>query len=157
MQAFEGTIIVVSHDREFLQGLTNKVFEFVPGDIKEHLGDIFEFLDKKQMENFRALELEKEASQKNNVKKNPAANAEFDKKKEDDKEQRRLKNALDKAEAEVARLDKEIAEIDLKLKDPEQYKVLTQQPDFFAKYEALKKQQAEAVEKWETAAMEFEG
>jgi ATP-binding cassette subfamily F protein 3 len=157
MQNFEGTIIVVSHDREFLQGLTNKVFEFLPGEIKEHLGDIFEFLDRKQMENFRALELEKEATQKTSTKKETVVNTENDKKKEQEKELKKLKNALEKAEAEVARLDKEIADIDNKLKDPEQYQLLTQQPDFFSKYEALKKLQAEAIEKWEAASEELEG
>jgi len=157
MQNFEGTIIVVSHDREFLQGLTNKVFEFLPGEIKEHLGDIFEFLDRKQMENFRALELEKEATQKTSTKKETVVNTENDKKKEQEKELKKLKNALEKAEAEVARLDKEIADIDNKLKDPEQYQLLTQQPDFFSKYEALKKLKSEAIEKLEAASEELEG
>jgi ATP-binding cassette, subfamily F, member 3 len=69
MQNFEGTVLVVSHDREFLQGLTNKVFEFTPDGVKEHLGDIYEFLEKKKLESFRALELEKEASQKKAAKK----------------------------------------------------------------------------------------
>ncbi len=156
MQAFEGTIIVVSHDREFLQGLTNKVFEFLPGEIKEHLGDIYEFLDKKQMESFRALELEKEAAQKNTIKKVSANNTEYEKKKEDEKELKRLKNAVEKAEAEVAKIDKEIAAIDEQLKNAEQYQKLTQQPDFFEKYEALKKQQTAAIEKWEAASAEYE-
>lgn len=156
MQAFEGTIIVVSHDREFLQGLTNKVFEFLPGEIKEHLGDIYEFLERKQMESFRALELEKEAAQKNTIKKVSANNTEYEKKKEDEKELKRLKNAVEKAEAEVTKIDKEIAAIDEQLKNAEQYQKLTQQPDFFEKYEALKKQQTAAIEKWEAASAEYE-
>lgn len=156
MQAFEGTIIVVSHDREFLQGLTNKVFEFLSGEIKEHLGDIYDFLQKKQMESFRALELEKEVAQKNTIKKALTNNTKYEKKKEDDKELKRLKNAVEKAEAEVTRIDKEIAAIEEQLKNPEQYQKLTQQPDFFEKYEALKKQQTAAIENWEVATAEWE-
>jgi ATP-binding cassette subfamily F protein 3 len=156
MQNFEGTIIVVSHDREFLQGLTNKVFEFLPGTVKEHLGDIYEFLEKKKVESFRALELEKEAVQKQTVKQVETAKNNIDPKKEQEKELKRLKNAADKAEQEVTRLDKEIAAIDEQLKDAVQYQQLTKDPEFFSKYETLKKQQQQAVEKWEQETIKYD-
>jgi len=156
MQNFDGTIVVVSHDREFLQGLTNKVFEFTPDGVKEHLGDIYEFLEKKKVESFRALELEKEAVQKQNVKQAEAAKNNIDPKKEQEKELKKLKNAADKAEQEVTRLDKELAAIDEQLKDAVQYQQLTKDPDFFNKYEALKKQQQQAVEKWEQETMKYD-
>lgn len=152
MQNFDGSIIVVSHDREFLQDLTNKSFEFTPEGIKEHIGNIYEFLEKKKLDNFRALELDKEKATKKEVVKNTVAENDFDKKKEQDKELKRLKNALDKAEAEVSRIDKEIATIDEQLKDATQYLELTKQPDFFTKYEQLKKHQAAAIEQWEQAS-----
>jgi len=156
MQNFDGTIVVVSHDREFLQGLTNKVFEFTPDGVKEHLGDIYEFLEKKKVESFRALELEKEAVQKQTVKQAEVAKNIIDPRKEQEKELKRLKNAAEKAEQEVTRLDKEIAAIDEQLKDAVQYQQLTKDPDFFNKYEALKKQQQQAVEKWEQETMKYD-
>jgi seryl-tRNA synthetase len=79
-----------------------------------------------------------------------------DPKKEQEKELRRLKNAAEKAEQEVARLDKEIAAIDEQLKDSVKYQELTKDSDFFNKYEALKKQQQQAVEKWEQETLRYE-
>lgn len=156
MQNFDGSIIVVSHDREFLQDLTNKSFEFTPEGIKEHIGNIYEFLEKKKLDNFRALELDKEKATKKEPAKTQAADNDNDKNKEQEKELKRLKNALDKAEAEVSRLDKEIATIDDQLKDAAQYLELTKQPDFFIKYEQLKKQQAAAIEQWELASEQLD-
>ncbi len=156
MQNFEGTIIVVSHDREFLQGLTNKVFEFTPVGIKEHIGDIYEFLDKKQVENFRALELEKEKKAAAEKPKSNGAEKSSDNNKEAEKELKRLKNAVNKAEEEVSRLDNEIAGIEAQLKDPEKFQELSKDPDYFSKYETLKLQQEKAMHEWESLSEQLE-
>jgi ATP-binding cassette subfamily F protein 3 len=157
MQNFEGTIVVVSHDREFLQGLTNKVFEFTPDGIKEHLGDIYEFLEKKKVESFRALELEKEAVQKQQIKQKEAAkNNGQDERKEQEKELKRLKNAVSKAEEQVAAIEIQIADIETKLKDPAQFQELSKDASFFSNYETLKQLQQQAMEQWEQLTAQWE-
>ena len=110
LQKFEGALIVVSHDRDFLQGLTDLVYEFKDGKIKEYLGDINYFLEEHQLDSFREVE-------KNYVRKNePAkANPKDNKKTEEDKNTKHLQNQLKKTENEIAKLEKEIGELDRQL------------------------------------------
>ena len=145
---FEGTVIIVSHDRDFLHGLTNKTFEFTKEGIREHLDDINDFLNKKQMEDMRLLA-------KRDEDKKPAANTakqqptKVDDNKEREKEQKKQKAELEKCEKRIEELETEIKALDTKLLDPNQYNELTKAPDFFANYDKLKKQLEEEMAKWE--------
>lgn len=151
---FEGTLIVVSHDRDFLKGLTNKTFEFTKEGIKQHLGDITEFLTKRNAENFREFELNKEK------KTTPAIfhteNEVAEKHKNRDKEIRKLKNQVSQAEKKIEDLEAQIKALDEQLQDPEQYKKLINQPGFFEGYEEKKQQLDIAIEAWEKLLTELE-
>src|SRR5208283_2041415 len=130
LKNYEGTVVVVSHDRDFLRGLTNKIFEFTKDGIKVHLDDIDTFLEKKNLEDMRALESEKskdkEAKAKNqepkakgqstvNSQQSTAAN---------DKDLNRIKKALGQSEQTIEKLEKEIELIDNQLKIPDHYQKL---------------------------------
>lgn len=148
LNAFEGTIIVVSHDRDFLQGLTNKTFEFTREGIKEHLGSINDFLQKKEMEDMRALELKKEEA---NVaaKKTPVADKQKSVEQNNEKEQRKLKADLEKCEQKISELESTIKATEADLADADKFQELSKQPDFFSKYELLKKQLETEMQRWE--------
>lgn len=155
MQQFEGTIIVVSHDREFLQGLTNKTFEFTESGIKEHLGEIQEFLRKKEVESFRLLEsekIEKDASTK--IEKNEKQ--EKDDKKNYDTLKNKLKNEVKKAETELLELEQKIQAVEVKINDPFLYKDLEKQDTIFENYEKMKAEYQKIFEQWEIKVSELE-
>lgn len=151
---FKGTLIVVSHDRDFLKGLTNKTFEFTKEGIKQHLGDVTEFLAKRNAENFREFELNKEK------KTTPAIclteNELVEKHKNREKEIRKLKNQVSQAEKKIQDLEAQIKALDEQLQDPEQYKKLINQPGFFEGYEEKKQQLDIAMESWEKLLSELE-
>ena len=106
LQNFDGTLILVSHDRDFLQGLTNKVYEFKDGSIKEYLGDIDFYLEQRKVDDFRAIEKKQTVVQKK--EKPQEKHIDF----EDQKKIKSLKNRLSSTESDIASLEKEIAAID---------------------------------------------
>ncbi len=143
---FEGTVLVVSHDRDFLSGLTTKLFEFTPEGIKEHLDGIDEFLEKKNVENMRAFEkVEKPVAQKQEAK---VEDSSADK----DKEAQRVKKQIGQLEQKIEKLEKSIAEYDEQLQNPQQYAILTADNQFFTKYENLKKELETTMAEWERLA-----
>ena len=161
LKNYEGTVVVVSHDRDFLRGLTNKIFEFTKEGIKVHLDDIDAFLEKKNLEDMRALETErgkdKEAKAKNQAKDAkavPATNHQSTA--NSDKEISRIKKAIGISEQNIEKLEKEIALIDDQLKIPDHYQKLTADPKFFINYEATKKQLDAEMKKWEELGAELE-
>jgi len=147
---FEGTVIVVSHDRDFLQGLTDKVFEFIDQGIKEHVGDINEFLKEREAENFRQFELDKELKAEEEIKKAKSES------KKDNKVIHELKKELRSVEGKIESLEAKIAKADEKLKDPAQMDKYINDPAFFKEYDGFKKELTEQMERWEEIAMEIE-
>lgn len=149
LNQFEGTIIIVSHDRDFLHGLTNKTFEFTKDGIKEHLGDINEFLEKKQMEDMRMLAKKDEVKkpEPNKATKQEVKNNNDSKEKE--KEIKKLKADLEKCEKRIAELEGQIADLDKKLQDPIHFQELTSKPDFYKGYDNLKKELDVEMTRWE--------
>ncbi|CAM4195007.1 ABC-F family ATP-binding cassette domain-containing protein [Zobellia nedashkovskayae] len=148
LQNFDGTLVLVSHDRDFLQGLTNKVYEFKDKVIKEYLGDIDYYLDQRKVEDFRAIEKKQEQQKKTAVPKSSAT---------DFKEQKKLKslkNRLSSVEADISRLEKEIADIDHKLLMD--YDKTIEVPNFFDGYQKKKKQLEQMMVKWEEITLELE-
>ncbi|MBA6155745.1 ABC-F family ATP-binding cassette domain-containing protein [Tenacibaculum sp. S7007] len=144
LQNFNGTLIVVSHDRDFLQGLTSTVYGFKDKVIKEYLGDIDYFLEQHKMESLRDAEKrtvvkeEKDTSKKDNYKLS----------REQEKDLKRLKNKLNKIENNIADLESEIEKIDLEL--AQNYDEVSSRPNFFEKYKAKKAQVDTLMEEWET-------
>ena len=142
LKSFDGTLIVVSHDRDFLQGLTTTVYGFKDKVIKEYLGDIDYFLEQHQIENLR------EAEKRTVVEKKPdtAKKVAHQLSREEEKELKKLKNKLSKIETQIDTLEKEISEIDLAL--AEDYEAVSSKPNFFENYKAKKNKVEKLMEEW---------
>ncbi|KAB7528166.1 ATP-binding cassette domain-containing protein [Flagellimonas olearia] len=148
LQNFEGTLVLVSHDRDFLQGLTDKVYEFKDGGIKEYLGDIDFYLEQRKAEDFRKIEKgEKKVAQK----------VEMVSKENDyqfQKKQKSLKNKLSGVEKRISQLEKEIADIDHDLLMD--YDSTIARPNFFDTYQGKKKKLETLMGDWEDLSHELE-
>ena len=149
LKQFNGTLILVSHDRDFLQGLTTTVFGFKDKVIKEYLGDIDYFLEQHKMENLReaekrtVLKVDKSVLKKQN-----------ELSKEQDKKLRKLKNKLTKIESQIGHLESEILKIDTQL--AENYDEVSSKPNFFENYKAKKAQVEILMSDWELIEEEVE-
>ncbi|SHE72459.1 ATP-binding cassette, subfamily F, member 3 [Arenibacter palladensis] len=148
LQNFDGTLILVSHDRDFLQGLTNKVYEFKDGSIKEYLGDIDFYLEQRKVEDFRAIEKKQTVVQKK--EKPQEKHIDF----EDQKKIKSLKNRLSSTESDIARLEKEIAAIDHDLLM--NYDATIAKANFFDAYQKKKKNLESLIKTWENITLELE-
>ena len=144
LNQFNGTLILVSHDRDFLQGLTDTVYGFKDKVIKEYLGDIDYFLEQHKMENLR--EAEKRTVVK--VDKTSSKKDAYQMSKADEKELKKLKNKLSKIESEIASLEKEIEKSDVEL--AQNYDEVSARPNFFENYKAKKAKVDTLMEEWET-------
>ncbi|CAM3268055.1 ABC-F family ATP-binding cassette domain-containing protein [Aequorivita lipolytica] len=140
LKSFEGTLLLVSHDRDFLQGLTNKVYEFKDHHIKEYLGDINYFLEQRNLQNLREAEKRTVVSA---VKEKRSAGEEY----EIQKKLKSVKNKLSNVESSIASLEKEIATIDTELLI--NYEETIAKPHFFDKYQEKKKKLKKLMEEWE--------
>ena len=140
---FNGTLILVSHDRDFLQGLTSTVYGFKDKEIKEYLGDIDYFLEQHKIENLREAEKRTVVKTVKDTSKKDLNQLSRDQ----EKELKKLNNKLSKIETEIADLEREIAKIDLEL--AENYEEVSTRPNFFEKYKAKKTQLDIALEAWE--------
>ena len=139
LQQFEGTLIIVSHDRDFLQGLTDKVYEFKNKNIKEYLGDIDFYLEQRAVANFREMEQQKETL---STPTKAAANAEklsF----EQQKQQKAAQNKLNKIENQIATLEEELKQMDVQMGQG------VQSNDYYKEYEQKKKMLEELMTEWE--------
>jgi len=148
LQNFDGTLILVSHDRDFLQGLTNKVYEFRDGSIKEYLGDIDFYLEQRKVEDFRAIEKKNAPSQKK--EKPQEKHVVF----EDQKKIKSLKNKLSNTENNIAKLEKEIARMDQDLLM--NYDKTITEHNFFDMYQNKKKELETLMKTWEKITLELE-
>ena len=150
IKLFEGTVIIVSHDRDFLHDLTTKTYEFTKDGIKQHIGDINGFLEKKQLEDMRMLAKKDEPIKVAKVEyasKNKPAD--LDAAKEREKELKRVKLEVEKSEKKIAELETKIAALDATLQDEKLFTEANKDPKFFANYEALKKQLETEMLNWE--------
>lgn len=140
LKRFEGTLILVSHDRDFLQGLTNLVYEFKDHKIKEYLGDVDYYLEQRQVENLREVE-----------KRTVVKNIPVEKKQQSYQEQKKLKslnNKLSNVESKISQLEKELKAIDLELEI--NYEQVTSKPNFFDDYQKKKSDLDGHMKDWET-------
>lgn len=149
LKNFTGTLIVVSHDRDFLQGLTNKVYEFKDHRIKEYLGDIDYFLEQRNIQNLREAE-KKSVSEKKQIEKSKSGKEAY----EEQKKHKSLQNKLSKTEATIHQLEKEIKEIDVEL--AVNYEKTISQSNFFEKYEAKKNKLQKLMQDWEDITMQID-
>lgn len=148
LSKFEGTLILVSHDRDFLQGLTNKVYEFRDHRIKEYLGDIEFFLEQRNLRSMREAE-----------KRTEAARAVVDKSTtkqsyQQQKQLKSLKNKLSKVESQIGQLEKQIKEIDVAL--AVDYDHTVKDPTFFENYQSKKDELDTLMQRWEGISEEID-
>lgn len=153
IQAFDGTVIVVSHDREFLDGLVSKVYEFADGKVREHLGGIYDFLQKKNLDNLADIGRMKGAPAAQAAQEKASAGKDdYEARKEQERRKRKVQKRIDDCEKEVERISKEIKDIEEWLSTP----TGAQNPAMFEAYGKLKNDLADAEKRWEEAMMEGE-
>jgi len=140
LKKFEGTLILVSHDRDFLQGLTNRVYEFKDHKIKEYLGDIDFYLQQRNVENLREVE------KRDVVKVTPKESNKQSY--EDQKKLKSLNNKLSNLESKIQQLEKDIKEMDVELAT--NYDAAVSNKNFFESYQSKKKKLETHMEEWET-------
>ncbi len=150
LKDYTGTLILVSHDRDFLQGLTDKVYEFKEHHIKEYLGDIDYYLETHKLDNMR--EAEKKLNKKELVKKDKSDNKA---KHENNKNIKRLKNKISKVENEISKLEKELVNLDIEL--AQDYDAVSKKENFFDHYNAKKKKIASLENEWEQLVGDLDG
>lgn len=148
LQSFEGTLILVSHDRDFLQGLTNNVYEFKDGAIKEYLGDIDFYLEQRKVDDFR--EIEKKDVVVTQKEKKPLVEISY----EEQKKIKTLNNKLSSIESKISQLENEIKKIDQELLT--NYETTIAKPNFFESYEKKKKMLKDLMSEWEDLTLKME-
>ena len=160
---FDGTVIVVSHDREFLDGLVEKVYEFGGGKVRECLGGIYEFLEKKKLASLRELEAKAPVAKEPSADKNEPSGKEtaaqspkqtakltYAEQRERDKNLRRLGKKVEEAEQEVGRYEQALADIESRIAAGE----VT--PEIFEEHAKAGKDLENAMSLWELAQMELD-
>ena len=140
----------MSHDREFLDGLVEKVYEFRDGGVKEYLGGIYYFLEKRKVESLQEIE-RKEIPQQSAPKENTTGKLSYEQKKEQEKLLRKLRKTVETIEAELASVEEQIAAYDAKFASATEYI----QADYDA-YNALKSRYDHLMHEWEKASYEVE-
>lgn len=152
LQQYDGTLVVVSHDRHFLQGLADKIFEFRDGKVRQFLGDIDEYLEARKLEDFRQLEKENQVQKaKPEVKKETDKGLSYAERKQLDKDIRKAEKTVQTLESDIEVLEAKLDELDAKLHDPEAFKELSKEADFYEKYEADKARLEKMMQDWESA------
>jgi len=148
LQSFDGTLLVVSHDREFLEGLVTKTIEFRDHKVKTILGGIEYYLEQRKLESMR--EVEAKSAQKNIQKaKEEVAGLDYKERKQLEKDLRSVVRKLEEVEQEIENLEEEINAWDEQLADPQECKALMADPDFYPKYEEKKSVVSGKMELWE--------
>ena len=154
LKQYDGTLILVSHDREFLDGLCNKVFEFKSGAIREFPGGIFEFLQSRKLETLKQLEQNKQAlglkPSAPVVEQRKAVNPEIEKQK------KQLQTKIRNAEERIAQLETELAETENALANPETYADTSKSNELLARHTTLKSDLDAAMQSWEALLMQLD-
>ena len=152
---YDGSLIVVSHDREFLQGLTQKVYEFRGKTIKEYHGDVNTFLSEKDLTNFKQLEMSQK-DQLESSKLNASIKGAYYDQKDKKRKSNKLKSQIKKIEREIDKLSDRLKKIDLELSDPIKFNELSSEKDFFEIYGQQKNKLSQLEEKWTSLVEELE-
>ena len=149
---FDGTLIIVSHDRDFLQGLTNKVYEFRKPNIKEYIGDIYDFLEEKKMKELDDLN-KKQKSQPITENTVSQGKLDYELKKQNDREIKRIEREIKKIEEQIETLENEIAEMDNIMSSPDEHPDVNLDNDWYNLYGEKKNKLQALMEQWEEKAM----
>lgn len=151
---FDGTLIIVSHDRDFLQGLTNKVYEFKKPHIKEYIGDIYDFLEEKKLKELNELNKKQNIqSSENKVSQNKL---DYELKKQNDREIKKIEREIKKIEEQIESLESEISEMDKVMSAPDSYPNINIDNEWYNSYGIKKNRLQELMNRWEDKQMELE-
>ena len=153
---YDGSLIVVSHDREFLQGLTEKVYEFKYKKIKEYVGDINTFLSEKELDNFKQLETSQK-DQKIVIKEKSKEKKSYKNQKILKSNIRKLRNRIGKLEKEIQSISDDLKNKDIALADPVKFKELSHDKEFFEIYDQQQKKLKLLEDEWTSKIDELEG
>ena len=150
IQKYDGTVVLVSHDRDFLDGIVDRVYEFRDGGVKEYLGGIYYFLEKRKVESLQEIE-RKDAPTASATKETSTGKLSYEQKKEQEKLLRKLRKAVETIESELADIEQKIAAYDEKFATATEYNEAD-----YAAYNELKAQYDKQMHEWEKASYELE-
>ena len=150
IQKYDGTVVLVSHDRDFLDGIVDRVYEFRDGGVKEYLGGIYYFLEKRKVESLQEIE-RKDAPTASATKETSTGKLSYEQKKEQEKIVRKLRKVVETIESELADIEQKIAAYDEKFATATEYNEAD-----YAAYNELKAQYDKQMHEWEKASYELE-
>jgi ATP-binding cassette subfamily F protein 3 len=153
---YTGTLILVSHDRDFLRGLSDVTYEFKDKKLIEHLGGIDIFLEKRALENLKALEKEKEEQKEKETANPKSGKAEYLERKEREKMKRKLEKQVQKKEEEIAELEEKIAAAKMKLEHPEKFGIDLNDTQFYESFQSLEQKMNLVLSEWEQAQLDLD-
>jgi len=153
---YNGTLIIVSHDRDFLQGLTNRVFEFRDGRVREYLGDIYDYLDQRKIRELSDLE-RNGGGPKDELQETVSANkVSYEKKKESERDLRRIRNQIERSENEIERIESTLRVLEGMLGEPQKHQERIRDGSLYREYEQVKLKLSAEMQKWESLHRELE-
>lgn len=154
---FDGTVIIISHDRDFLDGMVSKVYEFRDGGVKEYLGGIYYFLEKRKIESIKEIEVKKQEEKADASLGVPQqGKQDYMQRKEAERAQRKVANQIEAVEKEIERLESEIAQWDTKMADPLSYNIDLSDNSHFENYNKLKQELSSQMHRWEQLHYELD-
>lgn len=154
---FEGTLVIVSHDRDFLQGLSNKVFEFKDRKIKEFIGDIYDFIENRNIQNLSDLEQARKASSELSATTDSDNKQQWERKKETEREVRKVQSQIARVEEQIHALENQISDAEKVISNPGDYPADFNNDQFYKNYSDMKAQLHEAETLWEELHLKLEG
>jgi len=152
LKFYDGTLLIVSHDRDFLDGLVDNLYEFKDKKIKQHSGNIYEFLKKKKIESFKDIERRNKEKASNAEEKVSESKLNYIERKEIEKQRRKIVNRISVVEDKITKLETQIEDAELQMSDSKE----VNNGDFFKDYEQLKKDLEREMEEWENLQLELE-
>ena len=150
---YDGTLIIVSHDRDFLQGLTNKVYEFKKPYIKEYIGDIYDFLEEKKLKELDDLNKKQKTQSTENQISQSRIN--FELKKQNDREIKRIEREIKKIEEQIESVENDISEMDNVMSDPDSFPNINVDNNWYLTYAEKKDLLQNLMDQWETKQLEL--
>lgn len=151
LQKYDGTVVVISHDRDFLDGLVDRIYEWRDGGVKEYLGGIYYFLEKRKLDSLQEIERKDAPTESAQPKANSSGKLSYEQKKEQEKAARKLRKAIENIETELARIEEQIAEYDSKFATATEYNEAD-----YATYNELKASYDRQMHEWEKLNYELE-
>ena len=158
LRIYDGTLIVVSHDREFLDGLVDKVFEFRDQKVKEHLGGIYEFLQRRKLTSLREIERKEKPAPKPLTVTEPqqpvkqSGKVQYEERKAEEKKIRKIENRVKALEHEIEQIEEELSKLDKMLMNPDNIDGM----HVYENYDQLKRKHDEALSSWEKQTLLLE-